>query len=89
MTNKPHDTRQGGVHIDYIISLLETCRSSKQQWEVRLLCYMRLKKTILKMLRWGVNTGLLKRVAKGQDVYYTTTMKGRKLQDTLERYEKA
>ena len=89
MTNKPHDIRQGGVHIDYIIDLLETCRSSKQWWEIQLLCYMRLKKTILQMLRWGVNTGLLRKVTKGQDVYYTTTMKGRELQHTLKRYEKA
>ena len=89
MTNKPHDTRQGGVHIDYIINLLEICKTAKQQSEILILCYMRLKKRILQMLRWGVCTGLLRRVREGQYVYYTTTMKGRKLQDKLERYEKA
>ncbi len=89
MVNKPHDTRQGGVHIDYIINLLETCKAGKHQSLIILLCHMRFKTTVLKMIRWATQNRLLNREPRGAKVYYTTTMKGRVFQDTLARYDKA
>ena len=79
--------RAGGIHTDYIIDILELCKSEIQSSQLVMTTKMCMKATTLKLIRWLVATELIEKRQTSYTTFYTTTEKGREFQEILSLYE--
>lgn len=76
-----------GVHTEYIVDLLEMCKEWRNSSYLYSHSLMKLKKTLLRMLRWCKKTGLLEVSREGYFTLYKTSQKGREFLSILREYK--